>query len=124
MADTEDEKLLNAAKAANRGQLWTAARLFRGSKLLSPTEATADAIEQLYQSSDTAQNGQTSRSTILRIPRRATSDSNTSSHTVAKQTDECTLDRAESATATSQPFWCRPVACFCLHNSTTVGGQK
>ena len=38
-----------AAQAADRGQLRTAARLLRGCKLLPPTEATADAIEQLYQ---------------------------------------------------------------------------
>ena len=124
MTDTEDDKLLKAAEAANRGQLWTAARLFRGSKLLSPTEPTADAIEQLYQTSDTAQNGQTSRSKIPRNPRRATSDSKTSSHTFAKQNDERTLDRAASATATSQPSWSRTVACLCLHNSKTMGGQK
>ena len=57
VTDTEDDKLLKAAKAAKREQLWTAARLSRGSKLLSPTEATADAIGQLCQTSDTAKNG-------------------------------------------------------------------
>ena len=93
-------------------------------KLLSPTEATVDAIEQLYQTSDTAQNGHTLRPTVLRIPRGATSDSNTSSRTSMKKNDKCTRDRAESATATSQPSWCGRVACFCLHNSTTMGGQK
>ena len=55
--DTEDEndRFLKAAKAADRRQLRTAATLLRGSKLLPPTEATADAIEQLYQTSDAAQ---------------------------------------------------------------------
>ena len=47
--------LLRAAQAADRGQLRTAARLLRGSKLLPPTDATADAIEQLCQTSDEAQ---------------------------------------------------------------------
>ena len=124
VTDTEDDKLLFAAKAANRGQLWTAARLSRGSKLLSPTEAAADAIDQLCQTSDTAQNGQTSRSALLRIPRGATSDSNTASRTSVKKNVKCTRDRAESATATSQPSWCDRVACFCLHRNTTVGGHK
>ena len=124
VTDTEDDKLLKAAKAANRGQLWTTARLSRGSSLLSPTEAAADVIGQLHQTSDTAQNGHTSRSTILRIPRRATSDSNTSSRTSVKKNVKCTRDRAESATTTSQPSWCGCVACFCLHKNTTVGGHK
>ena len=56
--DTEDEndRFLRAARAADReGNLRTSARLLRGSKLLPPTETTADAIEQLYQTSDAAQ---------------------------------------------------------------------
>ena len=53
--DKENGRLLRAAQAAERGQLRTAARLLRGSKLLPPTDATADAIEQLYQTSDEAQ---------------------------------------------------------------------
>ena len=51
----ENDRFLKAAKAADRGQLRTAARLLRGSELLPPTEATADAIEQLYQTSNAAQ---------------------------------------------------------------------
>ena len=53
--DKEDDSFRRAAEAADRGQLRTAARLLRGSKLLPPTEATADAIEQLYQTSNEAQ---------------------------------------------------------------------
>ena len=52
--DKESDRLLKAAQAADRRQLRTAARLLRGSKLLPPTEATADAIEQLYQTSNDA----------------------------------------------------------------------
>ena len=78
VTDTESESL--RAVEADRGQLRTAARLFRGSTLLSPTEATADAT-----TSDTAQNGRTSLSKIPRIARRATSDSNTSSRTSVKK---------------------------------------
>ena len=48
-------RFLRAAKAAERGQLQTAARQLGGSRLLPPTEATADVIEQLYQMSDAAQ---------------------------------------------------------------------
>ena len=43
--DKENDRLLRAAQAAGRGQLRTAARLLRGSKLLPPMDATADAIE-------------------------------------------------------------------------------
>ena len=53
--DKENDSFRRAAEAADRGQLRKAARLLRGSKLLSPTEATADAIEQLYQTSNEAQ---------------------------------------------------------------------
>ena len=53
--DKENDRLLRAAQAADRGQLRTAATLLRGSKLLPPTEATADAIEQLYQTGGEAQ---------------------------------------------------------------------
>ena len=53
--DAESDRLLRAAQAADRGQLRTAARLLRGSNLLPPTEATADAIEQLHQTSNDAQ---------------------------------------------------------------------
>ena len=53
--DTESDRLLTAAQAADRGPLRTAARLLGGSKLLPPTEATADAIEQLYQTGGEAQ---------------------------------------------------------------------
>ena len=55
--DTEDEndRLLRAAKAADRGQSRTAARLFRGPKLLPPTEAAAEAVERRYRTSDAAQ---------------------------------------------------------------------
>ena len=53
--DKENDSFRRAAEAADRGQLWTAARPLRGSKLLPPTEATAEAIEQLYQTNDEAQ---------------------------------------------------------------------
>ena len=53
--DKENDRLLRASKAAERGQLRTAARLLTGSKLLPPTEATADAIEQLCQTGGEAQ---------------------------------------------------------------------
>ena len=42
--DKEDDSFRRATEAADRGQLRTAARLLRGSKLLPPTESTADAI--------------------------------------------------------------------------------
>ena len=53
--DKENDRLLRAPQAADRGQLRTAVRLLRGFKLLPPTEATADAIEQLYQTGGEAQ---------------------------------------------------------------------
>ena len=53
--DKENDSFRRATEAADRGQLRTAARLLRGSMLLPPTEATADAIEQLCQTSNEAQ---------------------------------------------------------------------
>ena len=46
--------LNRAASAADRGQLRTAARILRDSRLLPPTSATAAAIEELYQTCEAA----------------------------------------------------------------------
>ena len=100
--DTEDEndRFLKAAKAADRGQLRTAARPLRGFKLLPPTEATADAIEQLYQTSDAAQ--KPTDAAFEPFAHVATSHSSTSLHTSVMHSDKRIQDRAESETATSQ----------------------
>ena len=115
--ETEDEndRFLRAAKAADRGQLRTAARLLRGSNLRTPTEATAEAIEQLYHTDDAAQSGRTLHVSRLHIRRRVTSDSNTFSRTSAMHKRQAhpgpSLERA-----TFQLSWCRHVVYWCLHN--------
>ena len=43
--DTQNDRCLRVAKAADGGQLRTMDRLLRGSRLFAPTETTADAIE-------------------------------------------------------------------------------
>ena len=89
--ENENDRFLRAAGPADRGQLRTSPRLLTRLKLLPPTETTADAIEQLYQTSDAAQK----RTKILHLSRsrnsrKATSDRNTSSRTSETQEDKLT----------------------------------
>ena len=117
LADTENDKLLRAAIAAedvcgwrpdcSEAQKSSRQRKRRQTRLSSPTDTDV-----------------TPRSIRLHILRTATSDSYTSSRTSAMQNDKCTQDRVAGAIATSQPSWGHHVACLCSHPATTVGGQQ
>ena len=100
--DAESDRLLRAAQAVDRGQLRTAARLLRGSKLLPPTEATADAIELLYQTSNDAQ-------------KRTAGAFEVPTHSLKSDV------RQQHATATFQLFWYHRAACRYSRNGYNYG---